>query len=95
MTRNARGRGETSVDLQMLVTSIGGGGGAAWFITGAIKSAFLMPSRAKPLLAIAIGSIIGAAVAWTQGGTDADVLTGALAGIMAVGAREGIKAIVP
>lgn len=83
------------MDLQTLLTSIGGGGSLAWFITGAIKNAFLLPSRVKPLLAITIGGAVGAAIAWAQGGADAEVVSGLLAGVIAVGAREGLKAIVP
>lgn len=82
------------MELSELLIQIGGGAGIAWFIVGAIKTAFSLPVRARALTAIVVGAGVGIALAFIDGSASpAEYVAGALAGIAAVGAREGLTAV--
>jgi hypothetical protein len=81
------------MDLAELLIQVGGGGGVAWFIVGAIKTAFGLPKRTRALTAIVVGAAVGIALAFIDGGATAtELVAGAFAGIAAVGVREGFTA---
>mgnify|MGYP000258909421 CR=1 FL=1 len=84
------------IDLTQLIVQVGGGGALAWFVTGAVKTAFKLPVRVRPLLAIGLGAMFGIALAFVDGSaTVPEYVAGALAGVAAVGAREAYTAARP
>lgn len=83
------------MELTELIAQVGGAGAIAWAITGAIKTAFKIPSTAKALIALVVGAVVGIGLAFLDGSvTPAELVAGAFGGVAAILTREGFKSLI-
>ena len=76
-----------------LLIQLAGGGVAGAFITGAVKNRADVPREFRPLIALVAGGATGVGLGFIGGISITEVITGVIAGIIAVGGRSQILAL--
>ena len=81
------------MDLPTLLTQLGIGGAAGAFITGAVKNRADVPREFRPLIALVAGGATGVGLGFIGGIDITEIITGVIAGIIAVGGRSQVLAL--
>ena len=76
-----------------LLIQLAGGGVAGAFITGAVKNRADVPREFRPLIALVAGGATGVGLGFIGGIDITEIITGVIAGIIAVGGRSQILAL--
>lgn len=82
------------MDLPTLLTQLGIGGAAGCFVTGAVKNRADVPREFRPLIALVAGGATGVGLGFIGGIDITEIITGVIAGIIAVGGRSQVLALV-
>ena len=83
------------MEIQTIVTELGGGAAAAIVLTFVVKQAFKVPGRFLPALALFAGWALSLAISTASGSIDASaVVLGLFAGLAAVGAYRTTEKLV-
>ena len=76
-----------------LLIQLAGGGVAGAFLTGAVKNRADVPREFRPLIALVAGGAGGVGLGFIGGIDITEIITGVIAGIIAVGGRSQVLAL--
>jgi predicted MFS family arabinose efflux permease len=83
------------MEIEQLLMTLGGGGVCGTILTGVIKNRVKVATEFRPLIALVTGSLAGLGISFfpDAGISLTEIVTAVVAGIVAVGGREQLKAV--